>query len=223
MTADQWRAFGRALRAVHDSDIGDRLPGRLRHETFGLPSAAAVREALEGATRYAGGSAAARRLAAVLRAESGRIGAILDRANQLSDTLGKRHHELVPCHADIHAGNLLLADDGRLFLVDWDGPMLAPRERDLLFVVGSRIARKVEPHEEAWFFEGYGQVDVDREAIVYYRYERILEDIGEFARSVFDDADQSEASRDVQARLASSFFERGGIVEAVEQPRWVTD
>ncbi len=142
---------------------------------------------------------------------------MLERSQVLGRDLAARPFALVLCHADIHAANLLVADDGRILLVDWDGPMLAPRERDLLFVIGSRIARDVEPHEEAWFFEGYGRVPIDPEAIVYYRYERILEDIGEIGRSVFSDEITSEESRESEIAIAEGFFASGGILETVEQ------
>jgi len=95
--------------------------------------------------------------------------------------------------------------------------MLAPRDRDVLFVIGSRIARNVEPHEEAWFFEGYGEVPVDPRAIVYYRDERIHKDIGEIGGSVFGDHEQPEASRESQVALAESLFGPGGILETVER------
>ena len=108
-----------------------------------------------------------------------------------------------------------MADGGRVLMVDWDGAMLAPRERDLLFVIGSRVARTVEPHEEAWFFGGYGSVEVDREAIVYYRYERIFQDLGIDATSVFD-ARTAGASAEAQVTLIEDNFGPGGMVEAVE-------
>ncbi|MGH2429908.1 MAG: phosphotransferase [Candidatus Limnocylindria bacterium] len=214
MTADQWRAFGTALRAVHDSGLAHGFADRLPAETFALPSATVVRAVLAQRPSFA--SPAAKRLAGFLEEQAGRIGSMLERAEELGARLRDRPFERVLCHADIHAANLLVADDGRILLVDWDGPMLAPRERDLLFVIGSRIARDVEPQEEAWFFEGYGDVEVDREAIVYYRYERILEDIGEFGRSVFGDPALPEASRESQVELVESFFGPGGIVGSVE-------
>ena len=43
---------------------------------------------------------------------------------------------LVLCHADLHAWNVLLDTDRQLWLVDWDETILAPKERDLMFVVG---------------------------------------------------------------------------------------
>ena len=214
MTADQWRSFGTALRAVHDSGLEGRFADRLPAETFSLPSAALVREVFVQQPSIS--SPAAERLVAFVAEHRGRIGSMLERAEELGGLLRRRSFARVLCHADIHAANVLVADDGRIFLVDWDGPMLAPRERDLLFVIGSRIARAVQPHEEAWFFDGYGEVSVDREAIVYYRYERIIEDIGEFARSVFNDSDLPESSRAEQVALVESFFEPNGIVESAE-------
>jgi len=212
MTREQWIAFGAALRAVHEASVTVELPT----DVFALLAAASVRLALDPPRSQ--GSAAVARLAAVLAEHHARIGRALERAAALGERLRQRSFERVLCHADIHAANVLVADDGRIFLVDWDGPMLAPRERDLLFVIGSRIARRVTPEQEAWFFSGYGWVDIDPEAIAFFRYERILEDIGEFARSVRDD-DLSEASRQEQITLLASFFEPGSMLDEVERVR----
>jgi spectinomycin phosphotransferase len=217
MTADQWRTFGSTLRAVHDSALAKRFADRLPAESFSLASAAPVRGVLEFAKRPSLPPPAGERLGVFLREQAGRLEAMVERAEELGERLGGRSFVRVLCHADIHAANLLVADDGRILLVDWDGPMLAPRERDLLFVIGSRIARTVEPHEQAWFFEGYGEVPVDPDAIVYFRYERVLEDLGEIGTSVFSDGDLPEASRESQVALAESFFGPGGILETVER------
>jgi spectinomycin phosphotransferase len=216
MTAGQWRTFGTTLRAIHDSGLAVRFAGRLPAETFGLPSAAVLREVLGLAQRPPIPSPAGQRLGTLLRGQADRIGTMIGRATELGESLCGKSFAHVLCHADIHAANVLVADDGRILLVDWDGPMLAPRERDLMFVIGSRIARTVEPHEQAWFFEGYGDIRVDPNAIVYYRYERIIEDLGEFGTSVFRYRDLPEASREDQVALAESLFEPGGDVETAE-------
>ncbi len=205
MSRDGWRTFGQTLRAVHDSGLESAFAGRLVREAFGLPSAELVRSLLAGLGRPRSG-AAAERLDDVLRERAARIASMIERAEELGSILRRRRFRRLLCHADIHAANILVTDDGGILLVDWDGPMLAPRERDLLFVMGSRIARDVEPHEEAWFFEGYGEVAVDPEALVYYRYERVLEDIGEIGRSVFEQPGPSEASRASEVRLLERLF-----------------
>jgi spectinomycin phosphotransferase len=212
----QWHEFGATLRAVHDSGLEDRFAATLPTHTFASVAPAEVRRAREQAGRPPAGSPQAIRLAELLRAEEVRIGAILDRFEELGERLQARAFDRVLCHADIHAANLLVTDDGGILLVDWDGPMLAPRERDLLFVIGSRIARAVEPHEEAWFFAGYGDVEVDPDALVYYRYERVIEDIGEFAKSVFGDEARTEEARRTEVDLVESFFARGDILDTIE-------
>ncbi|HEX2843691.1 MAG TPA: aminoglycoside phosphotransferase family protein [Candidatus Limnocylindria bacterium] len=215
MTRDQWRTFGTTLLAVHDSGIDTVFAGRLPDQAFALPSAGEVRGVLSGLGTPRSG-AAAERLDEVLRNQTERIGSMLDRAEALAAVLRSRPFERVLCHADIHAANVLVTEDGGILLVDWDGPMLAPRERDLLFVIGSRIARAVEPHEQSWFFEGYGTVRVDPEALIFFRYERILEDIAEIGRSVFDVPGASEGSRAGEVRLLEGFFTPDAL-EAIER------
>ena len=217
MTEEQWRTFGTTLRAVHDSDLEGRFAGSLPTEAFSSAASASAERMLALAERTSFESVAATRFADLLATQAGRIGAMLMRFEELAGALRERPLGRVLCHADIHAANILVTDDGGIMLVDWDGPMLAPRERDLLFVIGSRIARDVEPHEEAWFFAGYGDVAVDPDALIYYRYERVLEDIAEFASSVLLDDIQAEATRDGQTQLVASFFAPGGILETAER------
>ncbi len=74
----------------------------------------------------------------------------------------------------------------------------------------------MEPREEGLFFKGYGPAEIDPEALVYHRYERIIEDIGEFGRSVFLDPGLDEQAREEEAGLAMSFFAPGGMVDLAE-------
>jgi spectinomycin phosphotransferase len=215
LSDDQWREFGSTLRAVHASRLDEGLRGRLPVEDFSLPSAATVRRilALMDGADFEG---AAARLAAFLRGRAGQVRRMLARAEALGSSLRTKTFEYVLCHADIHAANVLVGDDGRIRLIDWDGPLVAPRERDLLFVVGSKIARAVEPREEALFFEGYGRVEIDPEALVYYRYERIIEDVGEFGKSVLLDPRLGERTRAEDAALVVGFFAPGGDIGRAE-------
>ena len=216
LTDDQWQEFGSTLRDVHSSGLGERLRGRLPVEAFSLPSAAPVRRLLALVEETSFESAAATRFAAFLREHEGDIHRVLTRAKAMGRSLQTKSFEYILCHADIHAANILVGDDGRIHLIDWDEPLIAPRERDLLFVVGSKIARAVEPREEALFFRGYGTVEIDPDALGYYRYERIIEDIGEFGKSVFLDPNLSERSRAEEVELTMSFFEPGGDIDRAE-------
>lgn len=214
MTDDEWRTFGATLRAVHDSGLERTFGGRLPTDSFALPSAGSVRKVLGQEPAVESGAAA--ELHRFFGAQRERVGEMLERAEELGEILRKRHLPKVLCHADIHAANILVAEAGGIFLVDWDGPMIAPRERDLLFVIGSRIARDVTASEETLFFGGYGEVEVDREAIVYYRYERILEDIAVDAASVLTDPTTAESTRQAQVDMIAGFFAPGGMLETAE-------
>jgi spectinomycin phosphotransferase len=66
---------------------------------------------------------------------------ILDQVDALGERL--RSASAAPavlCHGDAHIANVLLDDHGRLWLLDWDEVILAPRERDLMFVIGGVLA-----------------------------------------------------------------------------------
>ena len=88
------------------------------------------------------------------------------------------------CHSDLHPGNLLICADGALYIVDWDNPILAPKERDLMFIGWGTGDRWHGAREEALFYQGYGQAAVDRMALAYYRYERIIQDIAAFCEQL---------------------------------------
>ena len=223
MSDGQWRVFGSTLRAVHDSGLEHDFADQLRVEDFALPSARVVCQLLATVDEMAFKSVAATHFATFWSEHAARIESVLARAEDLGRSLQIRPFERVLCHADIHAANILVGDDERIHLIDWDGPLIAPRERDLLFVVGSRIARVVEPREEDLFFAGYGSVTIDPAVLVYYRYERIIEDLGESGKSVFLDPSRSEQARSEEAELAMSFFASGGDVdgaETVTRDRW---
>jgi len=219
MSDEQWRAFGRTLRAVHDSGLGEHFRELLGIETFTLPSAAKVRRLLDIVAAAQFESPAARRHATFWRENAGRTTGLLDRAEALGRTLQRKPFAQVLCHGDIHGANILVAEDGRIFLSDWDGPpgpLIAPRERDLLFVIGSRIARPVEPREEPLFFEGYGPVIIDRDTLVYFRWERIVQDIGEYGESVFLGRALGEAARAEAAAMGEALFTTGGTFDVAE-------
>jgi spectinomycin phosphotransferase len=124
------------------------------------------------------------------------IQAMAARVEELGRLAAAQRLPVVLCHADIHAANLLVDRGGRLFVVDWDDAIRAPRERDLMFVLGAAFGgRPVTGRQEALFWQGYGPADVNWPALAYYRYERAITDIDEFARAVLLRDDLSEAAK----------------------------
>ena len=60
----------------------------------------------------------------------------LDRLKGLQSVVRNRAWEMVVCHTDLHGGNLLVDSADNLYILDWEGAMLAPPEQDLFFFAG---------------------------------------------------------------------------------------
>lgn len=215
LTEQQWTEFGQTLRAVHAPGIALQVAGQLPRETFGIPSLAKVFEVEEAMAAHDLAHPAQQQLAGIWAERRDLILRAGARAKQLGATLQKAEREFVVCHSDIHAANIMVSG-GRFYLVDWDSPLLAPPERDLLFVVGSPIARRVLPQEEARFFAGYGDTRVTPEALAYFRYERAIEDVGEFAYSILFDTGRDDADVLLDLRLFAGLFAPGDVLDLAQ-------
>jgi spectinomycin phosphotransferase len=141
------------------------------------------------------------------------IHTLVARAEELGRQLAQRAPPCVLCHADIHTNNVLLDVGGALWIVDWDDTVLAPKERDLMFVVGGGINRAVVgPREEELFLQGYGATTMDPLALTYYRYAWAVSDIGEYGAQVALRPDLGVVSRRAAVGRFLSLFQPGRIV-----------
>jgi len=141
------------------------------------------------------------------------ISTILERTEALLKRMQETDLEFVLCHADIHTANLLLSDDDKIYIVDWDETLLAPKERDLLFVIGSIFNDTSGGKWERLFFEGYGETEVDPHALAYYRYNWCVEDIGEFAEDIFSRENTGAETKANSIMWFKSLFAQGNSVE----------
>jgi spectinomycin phosphotransferase len=155
---------------------------------------------------------AAPALAMFWRARREDIRTLMGRAEDLGHRLAQVAPAFVLCHADIHTNNVLLDAGGHLWIVDWDETILAPRERDLMFVVGGIIGGLVGPHEEELFSQGYGATTVDSLALTYYRYAWAVGDIGAFAEKVFFRPDLGPGTKQAAVEGFMSLFMPGNII-----------
>ncbi|HUZ18178.1 MAG TPA: aminoglycoside phosphotransferase family protein [Spirochaetia bacterium] len=214
MTARQWQSFGRVLSAIHGSGAERAVADVVPHEQFAIPMIDAVRSMVDSIRSGTHNDDLRREFAQFWRRNTELILFCAERAEHYGHALQTIPFPMVLCHGDIHAGNILVDLHGELRIVDWDTPRIAPRERDLLFVIGSKIAGGVTAQEEREFFEGYGAVPVNRQALAYYRFERALEELYEGGRSVFLNTDSGPAVREADARFMMGLFEPGSLVES---------
>lgn len=84
------------------------------------------------------------KLAALLAARRDDILTVVERAAGLAQSLRIQSPEFVLCHSDVHAANILIEAGGALYIVDWDDPVFAPKERDLMFIGGAQVRSSLE-------------------------------------------------------------------------------
>jgi spectinomycin phosphotransferase len=209
----QWVDFGTALKRIHTAAVPPALIRRIQQETYSPQWREIVKTFLERVDDDAFDDPVAVRLAASLKARRDQILDLVGRAERLARALLSRPLEFILCHSDIHAGNILMDANGAFYIVDWDNPILAPKERDLMFVGGGQMGAGHTPQEEeTLFYRGYGQTQIDPTALAYYRYERIIEDIAVFCEQIFL-TDEGGKDREQSFLYLASNFVPNGVLE----------
>lgn len=209
-----WMAFGAAVKAIHNLALPGWLTARLERETYTPRWRDMLAAALAGLETTPPADALAAELADFLRPRREELLRLAARAQQLADRLQRHPDEPVLCHTDLHPGNLLIEPDGNFSIVDWDAPLLALKERDLMFMAGGQGFIGLSPEQEtAWFYAGYGETAVHAEALAYYRAERVIQDLALFCADIFQGA-ASAADRPQSLRYLKSNFRPGGALEA---------
>ncbi|MGV9766706.1 phosphotransferase enzyme family protein [Micromonospora tulbaghiae] len=182
LTDRQWIEYGDFLgRVTPGADVAAVLPA----ETY--------RSSAGERLRTLGGRAAT---SEVLGAFWDRYGDALHRLAETVDDLASRvpRGRHVICHADIHPGNLIADGDGPLHVVDWDAPILAPHERDLMFVYSQDFGdHPINGRRAELFREGYGPLEPDPVLLSYYRSERHLDDVAVFLGGILSPGASAEA------------------------------
>ncbi|OGO17259.1 MAG: phosphotransferase, partial [Chloroflexi bacterium RBG_16_48_8] len=173
----QWGEFGTALKSIHTTVLPPALIRRIQQETYSPQWREIVKMFLERVEDDTIDEPVAVKLAAFVKAKRDEILNLLGRAEHLAQAIQAQFHEFVLCHSDIHAGNILIDANDAFYIVDWDNPILAPKERDLMFIGGGQMGTWHTPQEEeTLFYRGYGQTQINPVALAYYRYERIIQD-----------------------------------------------
>jgi len=197
MTNEQWRELGSIFKQIHQTPVPATGFESLRKETFDVTEY--VQWIHDFETRYLhvehSGSVSERALCADWLAHQSTIHKGVDSLQKLAGMLQKHSGPYVFCHADLHTRNLIRDSSGRVFVIDWDDVMLAPEERDFIFIRGQQSDA---------FWEGYEHPEVDWVALTYYRWERTIQDVIACAEDMFFKDDLGEESR---ADIAALFHE----------------
>jgi spectinomycin phosphotransferase len=94
----------------------------------------------------------------------------LQRLKKLQRAVRETQKPMVICHPDLHGENLMVDDQGHLYILDWENAMIAPPEHDLFFFAG---------YESFWWTflpnytrEFYG-ITLDPDFLGFYYYRQV--------------------------------------------------
>lgn len=212
LSGAQWQTLGMSLRAVHAAILPALLAARVPREDYSPRWRDIVTAYSEQVERDRFADPIAERLATGWREKRREIATLVERAADLAQRLREKSLPFVLCHTDLHAGNVLLGADGELAIVDWDDPILAPKERDLMFFGAGVGAIWDTAREETLFYQGYGPVEIDVTALTYYRYERIVADFASYGEQIFE-AQGGVEDRENGVRKVMGQFEPGRVID----------
>jgi spectinomycin phosphotransferase len=207
LTDRQWATLGRFVAGLHRTVLPAALAATVARESFVPWGARPVRALDARVGQGRPGDPLREELAGLWRAHRHEIAVAADRAERLGRVVAGVRPRLVLCHGDIHPANLLVDDEGRLAVLDWDGLMLAPKERDLIFAA---------VHQRARFFEGYGPAELDRQVLAYYRWEWVVQELADYGGRVVDDR-LGESTRRHALEEFRRLFAPGDVVEAARR------
>lgn len=212
LTDDQWITLGKVLRQVHEFDVPPSIRDLVRKEAYSDKWRRAVRSLDARIDENLNGDEAALKLQLFMREHRAVIHYLVDRAEALSQRVQEQSPEFVLCHSDIHGGNVLIDGNGAIYIVDWDDPIMAPKERDLMFIGGGVANVWNNPREEEFFYKGYGKTEINRAILAYYRHERIVQDIAEYGQALLLTSVGGKDRLEMYKQFAD-MFEPNGVVD----------
>ena len=220
LSEDQWVQFGAAIKKLHSTDIPNALTGGTPREVFSSKWRETVKAFLMRIEKEVFEEPVAVKMALFLKSKSSEILKLVERAEKLAITMQKQPLEYILCHADIHGWNLIVDKEGALYIVDWDTLIFAPKERDLMFVgAGIWDSGRTATEEESLFYQGYGQTKINQDAICYYRFERIIQDIGDYCEYIFLSDEGGDDRMQCFEHLQPVFLPNGAIERACQSDK----
>lgn len=211
MTDEQWKEVGMIFRRIHQAQLPPAGFFSPRKETFDPAGYSWLVREFESQLQHArdSGSASSRALRASWVSHQRTIHEAIDILEKLAAELKAQTLPYVICHADLHPANLIRDASGQVFVIDWDEVMLAPQERDFIFIR--------EPEADA-FWDGYGEREIDWPALTYYLWERVVQDAIAYAHDVcFRDDLGEESKADLARKFHETLSREGGNISAAYQ------
>jgi spectinomycin phosphotransferase len=217
LSDQQWAQFGAAIKRLHSTDIRSSITNGVPRETFSSKWRETVKSFLGRIENEVFEEPVAIKMALFLKSKSSEILKLVERAENLEIMLQKQPLDYILCHADMHGWNLMIDKKGALYIVDWDTLIFAPKERDLMFIgAGIWDSGLTAAEEESLFYQGYTQTKINQDAIAYYRFERIIQDIGDYCEYIFLSDEGADDRMQCFEHLQPVFLPNGAIERAYD-------
>jgi len=203
LTDEQVKTFGKVLGRIHAATV--KVGDYPKRETFESKDKEMFLKVVERIKQHEGNeNSYQKQLVDLFMPKRERITQELMHLEKLGRKLRAKNVPFVICHGDPTGGNILIDKDNKLYLVDWDNPILAPKERDLLF-----FNNRMEP-----FMKGYaaivGKVPIDFEAQQFYALEWNVQEVADFGERIFYQNNNDEQNSHDLGRVAE-FLDYSGI------------
>jgi len=188
LAIEQYRVLGRLLAKLHNAttQVSD-YPVKERYET---PFVSTYERILKDVVKDpVKGNEPQKELKNLLMPQMARLEREVFSLESAKHKAMAMKPKFVLCHGDLTPGNILVTPQRDLYLADWDAPLLAPKERDLVYLTGPKMM---------FVMQGYKTIldkgDVDDKVIAYYQHWRNVRDIAAYGDRILHvnrDEDQS--------------------------------
>jgi len=164
-------------------------------ERFDIPFEDDLLQGLDELERVARGERWGRRaLRELLLPRKAEVLGYLERLRELQRVVRATPKERVLCHTDLWGGNLIRGADGNLYILDWEGAVLAPPEHDLFAFVEGHFDLFLATYERE-----RGPVRLDDQVFRFYFYRRNLEDLTDWVfRILYENTEEEQDRHDIE-------------------------
>ena len=216
LTKDQFIEFGRFLKKLHSEKIPNRYFETIPADNCGdqyiemTKNIGMIKKYLKSHKKILREDNIILDFFAALETYQNKISEIISYLENTVNEISCKN--LCVCHGDIHAGNLLI-DKNNFYVVDWDTMILAPKEKDLMYIGGGIGSKWTKDADIENFYKGYGREDeVNKNLLKYYRCKRIIRDIYYFTGKITDIKYENEKRSDCLI-MFKNLFEPGNAAE----------
>ena len=171
LSREQWLKFGKFMNKMHTIQLQNYH--NIQYEKWNTKWSVKLRKYLDNVYEIEKIDKYVKQFVTFIDSKRAIINEILIKTEELNIKVKNYENNYCLCHGDIHAGNIFIAEDNNFYIVDWDTLIMAPKERDLMFIgggIGNKWNNKIE---NEYFYKGYGKRDdINKTIMVYYRNTR---------------------------------------------------